>query len=180
MSECRGFVSLVGVQCCYANPTSGVLIVAHVDDFLVYGGGAELRNLIKDLQRDFEVNGQIVGPDAEAGEVDTIRFLGRSIRYTESGLEWEGDEKHVTAFLSKLAAGPLKGVATPGIKSEDCAGVPDGLREDNHRECDDKDTYADASLYRGLTAFLNFMSQDRVYIFCQLRSRKINVESKDS
>jgi hypothetical protein len=74
MLECRGFVSLVGVQCCYANPTSGVLIVAHVDDFLVYGGGAELRNLIKDLQRDFEVNGQILGPDTEAGEVDTIRF----------------------------------------------------------------------------------------------------------
>ena len=49
-----GYKPLVGAQCVYAHPTSGMLIVAHVDDFLVLGTESELRQLLADLQKKFE------------------------------------------------------------------------------------------------------------------------------
>ena len=37
MLKARGYVSLVCTQCMYTNPSNGMLIVAHVDDFLALG-----------------------------------------------------------------------------------------------------------------------------------------------
>ena len=103
----RGFESLTTTQCVYINPTTSTIIVAHVDDFLCLGSKGGLRELLRDLQTEFECSGEGLGPDVD--EVKEIRFLGRYVRYTASGLEWEGDDKHVKAFLDKLDGGDLKG-----------------------------------------------------------------------
>ena len=95
-------------------------------------------------------------------EVQKIRFLGRTITLTDQGIEWEGDSKHVPAFLEKLEKefgaddivrrDKLKGVKTPGVKKTD----EDKTRTPMSKE---RDKY-----YRGLVVWANFMSQDRADI----------------
>ena len=70
-----------------------------------------------DLQCDYECAGEILGP--EIGEVRELSCLGRSIRLTDAGLEWEGDPKHAEAFLKKLQLGECKAAKTPGVKKDE-------------------------------------------------------------
>ena len=84
----------------YSHPKRTVVIVAHVDDFLVQGTVSELRMLLSDLQRDYECTGQILGNGE--GCQDVLKFLGRTIRLTPAGLEWEGDQKHAAVFIEKM------------------------------------------------------------------------------
>ena len=151
MLERRGYVSLIATQCVYVNPKNGVVIVAHVDDFLCGGAKKDLVHLLADLQGEFECSAKMLGPEDD--EENEIKFLGRMIRLTSAGLEWEGDAKHAKACLEKMNLGDLKGVETPGTKSE--GEVKEGVREQVMSPID-------AKLYRGCVALLNFMSQDRV------------------
>ena len=155
MLKKRGFRPLVTAQSMYYNPSTGVTILAHVDDFLCFGDRLVLDLLLRDLQTEFECSGQVLGPGAD--EVREITFLGRTIRCTSFGLEWEGDERHVKSFLDKVGLSKRgeaggrggKGVETPGVKHDE--------DEDQRKPMDDKE----ATEYRGLVALLNFISQDR-------------------
>ena len=100
MLRARGFKALVGTQCVYHHPGSHMMIVAHVDDFLVLGKESELRDLLKGLQKDYECDGQILGYSSNCHS--ELKFLGRQIRLTNEGLEWEGDPKHAKAFVDKM------------------------------------------------------------------------------
>ena len=91
---------------------------------------------------EFESSGDVLGPGSD--EVKAIEFLGRSIRLTSTGIEWEGDDKHAKAFLEKLNAGDLKGAETPGTKVESASVLSEGVPLPD----------ADAKLYRGLVAWL--------------------------
>ena len=97
MLEARGYAALEGTQCTYINKTTGLVIVAHVDDFLVMGGEDELFQSISDLQKDFECTGQVFGYGSHC--VQELNLLGRTISLTPVGIEWEGDRKHVDSFL---------------------------------------------------------------------------------
>ena len=113
------------------------------------GLSVELRNLLESLKSEYECGGEVLGPGE--GEVRELKFLGRKIRYTESGLEWEGDDKHALNFVEKLGLTQSKGVATPGVKHDEST-VGAGQKELGKQE---------AKEYRGLVALLNFMGQDR-------------------
>ena len=63
MLKKRGFVSLVTTQCMYVNPLSGVIIVAHVDDFLCFGDRLLLEDVVADLQKEFKCSGDMLGPE---------------------------------------------------------------------------------------------------------------------
>lgn len=156
MLQERNFKPLQGTQCMYVNPQSGMMIVAHVDDFLIYGTTQELEELLRDLQQGYECSGQILGEGV--GQVQELKFLGRRINLTSSGLEWQGDPKHAREFLDKLQAGFAGGggdnvgkfreVATPGVKASE---NPDRIPLSS----------VAAKAYRGLVALLNYMSLDR-------------------
>ena len=159
MLEARGFVQLIGTQCTYAHLASGMLIVAHVDDFLVLGRREELVSLRDGLKSEgYDCSGDILGPGP--GDVSELKFLGRTIRLTADGIEWEADKRHATAFIEKLIQefGPdeveykgrqLSGVKTPGVKRTEV---------DLEKEMLAK---GPAKAYRGLAALGNYMSQDR-------------------
>ena len=99
MLEARGFNPLVGTQCSYIHRGSGIHVVAHVDDFLVLGTETQLFDF-RDLQREYECSCQVLGYGEKC--VRELKFLGRTITLTAYGLEWEGDRRHVGAFLRKL------------------------------------------------------------------------------
>ena len=116
----RGFKPLVGIQCCYIHHISSMVIVAHVDDFLVLAEKNELREFLSSLQGEFECTGDMFGN--EPGDASVLKFLGRTITLTNDGIEWEGDKKHVQQFLQKLGdefgggdgSKELRGVRGPG------------------------------------------------------------------
>ena len=169
MLEARGFARLVGTQCTFSHPSSGVLVVARVDELLVLGRRADLLALRNGLATEgYEVTGSILGKGAD--DVKQLKFLGRTITLTDEGLEWAGDEKHATAYLEKLLAefgteGSVEGgsgktsdmgiVKTPGVKREELGEVRVPLIKSK------------AKAYRGLAALGNYMGQDRPDIgFC--------------
>ena len=159
MLNARGFKRLVGTQCTYIHKANGMLVVAHVDDFLVLGAKKELQEFLLGLQADgFECSGIILGEEVD--DVQVLKFLGRKISMVNGGLEWEGDARHVTSYLDKLKlefsdTGPLtscmRAVKTPGVKRTD----------QDVQEIRVPMNKVQAKAYRGLAALANFMSQDR-------------------
>ena len=157
MLEARGFTALVGTQCTYVNKELNILVVAHVDDFLVLGTESQLNYFLQDLQSEYECSGQVLGYGEKC--VQVLKFLGRTITLTADGIEWEGDRRHVGSFMEKLSEefGPAdkecewRGAPTPGVKATE---VPE--REPLSAQ--------KAKAYRGLAALANFMAQDRADI----------------
>ena len=61
----QGFHPLITAQCVYAHPTTGVVTVGHIDDFLCHGPWDELASLLASLQSEYEVSGSMVGPQED-------------------------------------------------------------------------------------------------------------------
>ena len=154
MLTSRGFTSLSTTQCVYVNLKNDITIVAHVDDLLCLGSRRYLEEFLASLRGEYECSGDILGPADD--EVKSLKFLGRTISYTSAGLEWEGDRKHCKAFFEKLGVDPatMSAVQTPGVKVDNEKAAPD-------RSLEAPLSPADAKLYRGCVALLNYMSQDR-------------------
>ena len=51
MLEDRGVTAVVGTQCMYYNASTGMVVVAHVDDFLVLGTRNQLDTLVGGLRK---------------------------------------------------------------------------------------------------------------------------------
>ena len=116
----HGFEASRTTACVYYNRKTGVKAVAHVDDFLLTGGREPLEQLRKELQEGFEVDGDIVGPADD--EVRSASFLGRSVRWTDAGLEIEGDQKVIRSLLEENEMQDCAGVEIPGVKAEPTEG----------------------------------------------------------
>ena len=99
--------------CVYHHPVRKMQIVSHVDDFLCGGDAEDLRWLRQQLKEGYDVDGDILG--LRAGESADGKFLGRTIRYTEKGIEWEADPKQVASLLAEFGLESCSGVDTPGM-----------------------------------------------------------------
>ena len=107
-------------------------------------------SLREDLKKEYEVNGNLMGPGVE--EVQEDNFLGRTIRWTGAGLEWECDQKVVKGLLEEAGLGDCNGMETPGMK------VDEPVEERALMEP------REATLYRRGAAKANYLAQDRVDI----------------
>ena len=87
----KGFQSSRIMPCFVFNLQTGISLIAHADDLLVVGPLANLELFREDLQKDFEVDGHIFGRGP--GCTTEIKFLGRTLRFTNIGLEWESDPR---------------------------------------------------------------------------------------
>ena len=74
MLTARGYKALIGTRCMFVHPETSMVIVAHVDDFLVLGTKAQLMELIASLQTEYECSGQILGYDPDCAP--ELKFLG--------------------------------------------------------------------------------------------------------
>ena len=77
----------------FCKKDSGVRLVVHGDDFTSTGTDKELGAVERLMKRWYDIN---VRDRLDSGEGDakTITTLGRTLRWTEGGLEYEGDGKH--------------------------------------------------------------------------------------
>ncbi|CAK0820598.1 unnamed protein product, partial [Prorocentrum cordatum] len=91
----------------------------HGDDFLSAGAAAALDEVDRILDEHFDTKRlPRIGPPAHGGEAAEGQHLGRIIRWTPSGFEYEANPKH-TEDLCRLAGlqPASKGAPTPATKS---------------------------------------------------------------
>ncbi len=133
----------------YSHIRRDLRVITHVDDFLVSGSDADVRWLIKNLGERYEIKSEVFG--FGANDQKEIRFLGRTIRATSSGISIEGDPKHVDILLNEWNMVNSKPVDTPSVKME---------RDLNSEYM----IPAEASRFRRAVARLTYISQDRADI----------------
>jgi len=138
--------------CVYYHRAKDMTIVTHVDDFLCSGRDSDLRWFRSMLSKQFELKCEILGYGS--GETRELSFLGRTIKITGSGIEFEGDQKHVKILLDEWDMINSKSVSSPGADGEK-ANLLDKQQEEE--KIHDKE----ATVYRRAAARLNYMSQDR-------------------
>ena len=83
-------------------------------------------------------------------------MLNRVLTWTDLGVSYEADQRHAELFVQELGLGTAKPVTTPGSRED---------VENQHKQNDAEDKLLepkDATLYRALTARLNYLAQDRV------------------
>ena len=86
-------------------------MVVHGDDFTVSGPERSLewfRDFLKDR---WDVKASILGP--ESHQVQEVRVLNRSIRWTARGIEYEADSRHPQLVILELGLSGCGTVTTP-------------------------------------------------------------------
>ena len=58
------------------------------------------------------------GPDESKGEEQQVAILGRMLEWTEDGITYEADPRHVEMLVRDLKVDGMKTVVTPGVKEE--------------------------------------------------------------
>ena len=127
----------------------GVELVVHVDDLAAVGTIEALDFLYRKLSEVYEVKREILGK----GYLSEVKYLGRTLRWTEQGIEWEHDPKHSDLLIKEYGMEQCKMLRTP-VSSEDFS--KEGVMDT--REPMD---VADARRFRASAARLNYLAQDR-------------------
>ena len=132
----------------------------HGDDFLAEAEASGLDALDKVLSENFDVKIlPRIGPPNAGGQTTSGKHLGRTIRWTPRGFEWDGAQCHVTELISLMglrdtAAGRTaasKGASTPGSKDTGKA----------MRNASDKLTEEKAATFRKAAGTALYISLDR-------------------
>ena len=138
--------------CVFYHRERDMLVVTHVDDFLVSGNRSDLKWLHQMIEKEFEIKGEILGN--RPGESRDASFLGRTIRLTPEGYEYESDPKHVKILLQEWNMENSKSLSSPGSSVE----KPDATEKADEEEALDP---TEAKNYRRAATRLNYMSLDR-------------------
>jgi hypothetical protein len=120
-----------------------VSMVTHVDDLLCGGAKADLEWLRKELQKKYEVKGDIMSP-----KCTQLKFLGRVISSDSEGFYWEEDPKHRRILLEEWGLQDCKGAATPMSAEKD-------VERETEMET------SEGTRYRRAVARVNYLAQDR-------------------
>ena len=145
----RNFTAIRTMPCVYFNAEKDIFIVAHVDDFLAVESRDRLYELKTELASRYDCEGEVLGIDE--GESAEIKFLGRRIAYTDTGLEWRGDPKQVRAYIAKAGLADSKGVDSPGVRRD---------KSEVEARAEPMEEKA-ATEHRSLVALGNYVAQDR-------------------
>ena len=138
--------------CVYYHPERDMLCVTHVDDFLCSGERSDQRWLKKEISKEFEIKGEIIG--SKLNEVRESQFLGRTIRWKSEGYEYEANEKHVRILLEEWNMRDARTLSSPGaaLDKPDLKEKPEDELELNTEE---------AKGYRRAAARINYLALDR-------------------
>ena len=146
--EVRSTMIELGLQECSTQPgiyfcaKRKLYIVSHVDDFLCVGSTEDLEWFRESLASKFEIKSKMLG--STGGQ---LSFLGRTIRSTDNGIEFEADQKHVRVLLQEWGM-------------ENCNPCDTPLGEEAKIGTAEMSTI-DAKKYRRAAARINYLSQDR-------------------
>ena len=121
----------------------------HGDDFVTSGARTEAVWLRDRLMQRFEIKTHIIGAGAE--DVSEHRVLGRIIRVTPSGWEYEADPRHAELLIKGMRLEAANGVKCPG----------EDPRAWEIEENGEPLSVAEGREYRAMAARANYLAQDR-------------------
>jgi hypothetical protein len=96
-----GFITGKYNPCMFYRPVRSILCLVHGDDFVSVGDDKQLSWLKGELKERFEIKTKLVGSGKSKGEVSEARILNRIIRRTDSGWEYEADQRHADLIVNK-------------------------------------------------------------------------------
>ncbi len=135
----------------FYNDKTKVRVVVHGDDFTCTGTRVEMVKLAEKMAEWWEVKLRgIMGSAAD--EVKEMTILGRRVKWTEEGIEYEADERHRAEILkAELLGAESNGVVSAAVKPkvEDKHMMMVKLDGDGRRK------------FREEAARLNYLGQDR-------------------
>ena len=82
-------------------------------DFTATGPIEDLAWLEEVFRRRYDIKASVLGPDTHQSQ--EVKILGRTLRWTEGGIEYEADARHHTIVIEEL------GLDTCGVVSTPCA-----------------------------------------------------------
>jgi len=88
---------------------------------------------------------------SSADDLKSIRILNRIMTWRDDCIEYESDQRHAEIIVKQMGLQGANAVSTPGVK---ISGKPN---PDMDKELESKQ----ATMYRGLAARANYLSQDR-------------------
>ena len=118
-----GFIESVVMPSVYVHPEGDIEISIHVDDFLLVGAECDLKWAREEIAKTYTLKSCILGPGTD--HTQEVKYLGRTIRWTAEGVEYEGNAKHVESLLESLGMTQCRGVNTP-MTAEDLKGDKQG------------------------------------------------------
>ena len=163
--ESAGFKRGIGAPTVFHNPRTGVRVVVHGDDFTFAGVREELEKVREKMKEWYEVKDRgIMG--SEEGELKEVVILGRTVRWTRDGLDYEGDPKHRQTLMKTMELDEGSNyVGSPSVR--DVEGSEWGSDEVELQG-------SERRKYREMTARLNYMGQDRSDV--QYATKELSVQ----
>ena len=95
-----GFEQGVSSPCNFVMPKMELNITVHGDDFFIVGPLTSIKWMQGKIKAKYEVKCEVLGPEAECSS--EIQMLGRVLRWTEKGIEYEPDQRHADILVSEL------------------------------------------------------------------------------
>ena len=77
-----------------------LFLTVHGDDFTITGRREALSWIRTEMENKFEITAHVLGPDE--GMENEIRVLNRALRWTESGITYEPDQRHAEIIVKEL------------------------------------------------------------------------------
>ena len=112
--EDMGFRSGASSPCVFFHPERNMTIVVHGDDFNALGTSADLDWYEKCLADNFEI--KVRGRMGPGGDCTEIKILNRILTYSEKGLTYEADPRHIDLLSSSMGLTAANSLSTPGVK----------------------------------------------------------------
>ena len=101
----------------FYHPDRDIRVVVHGDDMTCLGDEDNLKWLSSELSKKYELKMRgILGPDSH--DTKSIRILNRIVTWSETGITYEPDQRHVEIMIRALGLERAKSVVTPGIKEQ--------------------------------------------------------------
>ena len=132
--------------CHFHHPQWGVSLAVHGDDFLATGPEHRIKQLMARMAAKYKIKTTLLG-EKHGRE---LRLLSRTIRWSEQGIEYEGDDRHAKKIVADLDIKPGQTLVSPMTKVD-----PNGPGDTPLIRPED------VTKYRALAARCNFMGQDR-------------------
>jgi hypothetical protein len=133
----------------YHHPGRRMLCLVHGDDFVCVGDSEDLRWLEEKLKGRFEIKSKMMG--LKDGESREERILNRVIRVSESGWEYEADQRHADLIIRETGADKLSVLSHPG-------GDKKTIEEEEQSE---ELQGQEATRFRAVAARSNYLAADR-------------------
>ena len=135
--------------CNFTHKTRDLALTVHGDDFTATGPVEDLAWLEEVFRSRYDIKASVLGPDTH--QAQEIKILGRTLRWTAGGIEYEADTRHQEIVIKELCLEDCSPVFTPF--------GPEGQRVPT--ESGEALEGEEATRYRALVARLNCIALDR-------------------